>query len=74
MNAVSLLTADDMCRLAADLVDEHGDEALGLAQRAVLSFEAEGAAERARFWFTLCIFLCDIADYGLDPALPITLH
>jgi hypothetical protein len=68
------LGANDLCRLAADLADEHGADAMAYARRAVLSFEAEGAVERARFWFTLCVFLGDIADHGLSPNRPVTIH
>lgn len=68
------LNAGDLCRLAADLAAEHGDAALDYARRAVISFEAEGAAERARFWFTLSVFLGDIAARRLDPEGPIVLH
>jgi hypothetical protein len=68
------LSANDLCRLAADLADEHGTAALDFARRAVLSFEAEGATDRARFWFTLCVFLTDISEYGLSPNRPVTIH
>ncbi|HEY0302942.1 MAG TPA: hypothetical protein VGC36_16460 [Rhizomicrobium sp.] len=68
------LSASDMCRLAADLAEEHGPEAMDYARRAVLSFEAEGATDRARFWFTLCVLLNDIAEYGLNPDRPVTLN
>ncbi|MBS0472529.1 MAG: hypothetical protein JSR60_15765 [Proteobacteria bacterium] len=68
------LSAEDLCRLAADLTEEHGSEAMAFARRAVVSFEAEGATERARFWFTMCIFLADIIEFGLDPDRPVTLH
>ncbi len=70
----SLLTADDMCRIAADLLDEHGAGALNYAQRAVLCFEAEGARDRAQFWLMLCVLLDDIAENRLDPLHPVTLH
>ncbi len=68
------LSANDLCRLAADLADEHGPGAMDFARRAVVSFEAEGANDRARFWLTLCIFLNDIAEYGLNPNRPVTIH
>jgi hypothetical protein len=74
MDATALLTADDMCRLAADLVEEHGRGALDFAQRAVLCFEAEGACDRADFWLMLCALLGDIAENRLDPLRPVTLH
>jgi hypothetical protein len=66
------ITANDMVRLAADLADEHGSDAVGYAHRAVLTFEAEGAVDRARFWFALWVLLTDIADHGLES--PLTLH
>jgi hypothetical protein len=68
------LSADDLTRLAADLAEEHGADAMAYARRAVVSFEAQGAVDRARFWFTLCVFLADLAEYGLDPDRPVTIH
>jgi hypothetical protein len=68
------LNAGDMCRLAADLAAEHGDAARDYARRAVVSFEQEGEAERARFWFVLSVFLDDIALQRLDPHDPIVLN
>jgi hypothetical protein len=68
------LSANDLCRLAADLSDEHGEDAMIYARRAVVAFEAEGAVERAQFWSTLCVFLSDITEFGLDPDMPVTLH
>ncbi|HEX4303912.1 MAG TPA: hypothetical protein VHZ78_14030 [Rhizomicrobium sp.] len=68
------LSANDLCRLAADLADEHGADAMDFARRAVVSFEAEGATDRARFWFTLCVFLKDISEHGLSPNRPVTIH
>ena len=68
------LNAGDFCRLAADLTVEHGAAARDYARRAVVSFEAEGAKDRARFWFTLGVFLDDIALARLDPNTTIILH
>jgi hypothetical protein len=68
------LNAGDLCRLAADLAAEHGDAALAYARRAVISLESEGAVERARFWFTLSVFLDDIVQARLDPDRAIVLH
>lgn len=68
------LTADDFYRLAADLADEHGADAMDYARRAVATFEAEGARDRARFWFMMCLFLDDIAENRLDPEQPVTIH
>jgi hypothetical protein len=68
------LSADDLYRLAADLAEEHGASAMDVARRAVVAFEAEGSVERARFWFTLCVFLDDINEHRLDPSFPVTIH
>lgn len=68
------LTADDFYRLAADLADEHGAEAMDFARRAVAAFEAEGAVDRARFWFMMCVFLDDLAENRGDPERPVTIH
>ena len=68
------MNAGDLCRLAADLAAEHGIAARDYARRAVVSFESEGAEDRARFWFMLSIFLDDIILQRLDPAEPIVLH
>jgi hypothetical protein len=68
------LNAGDLCRLAADLAAEHGDAAREYARRAVVSFESEGARDRARLWLVLAIFLDDIALHRLDPSEPIVLH
>ncbi len=68
------LNAGDFCRLAADLAAEHGDAARDYARRAVVSFESEGASDRARIWFALSVFLDDIILRGLDPYGTIVLH
>lgn len=67
-------SASDLCRLAADLTNEHGSAALDYARRAVVSFEAEGAKDRAYIWFALSVLLDDIAAMRLDPEQPITIH
>jgi len=69
-----LLSADDLYRIAADLAEEHGASAMDYARRAVVSFEADGAIDRARFWLTVCVFLDDIVERRLDPALQVTIH
>ena len=68
------LGAEDLYRIAADLAEEHGAAAKDYARHAVVSFEAEGAVERARFWLTVCVFLDDIVMRGLDPTAPVTIH
>lgn len=68
------MTATDLTRLAADLAVEHGTAAADYARRAVVSFELEGAWDRAALWFTLSVLLDDILELRLDPTAPITLH
>ncbi len=68
------LTTGDMYRLASDFAEEYGDEACDYAWRAVMSFEAEGAGDRAYFWFLLLIMLGDIASNRIDPGAAITIH
>lgn len=68
------LTANDLRRLAAELVGEHGASAMTVARQALVSFEAEGAVDRARFWFTLCVILGDITEHRLDPDKTVTIH
>ena len=48
--------------------------ALDYARRAVISFDADGAHERAQFWQLLSVFLDDIVTQRLDPQLPIVIH
>ena len=68
------LTTGDMYRLASDFAEEYGDEACDFAWRAVMSFEAEGAGDRAYFWFLLLVMLGDIAAHRIDPGAAITIH
>lgn len=68
------ISADDFCQLAADLAAEHGRVACDYARRAVAAFEADGEADRARFWLTLSVLLDDIVAQRLDPARPLTIH
>ena len=64
----------DLCQLAADLALEHGSDAADYARRATLSLEAEGAMDRAQFWFALSILLDDILAQRFDPELPLVIH
>jgi len=68
------LSTGDMYRLASDFADEFGDNASDYAYRAVVSFEAEGAGDRAYFWFLLLVMLGDIAAHRIDPTGTITIH
>jgi hypothetical protein len=64
----------DICQLAAELVSEHGDEALQFARRACQEYTTEGIRDRALFWYTLSLFLDDIVAMRLDPDRPIVFH
>jgi hypothetical protein len=68
------INASDLCRLAAELANEHGTEALAYARRAIVSYEAEGEVDRAYFWRMLSALLDDIMTCRIDPDRPITIH
>jgi hypothetical protein len=68
------MRAGDLCQLAAELVSEHGDEALHFARRATAEYASEGIQDRALFWYALSLFLDDIVTMRLDPELPIVLN
>jgi hypothetical protein len=70
----SQLTTGDMYRLASDFAEEFGADASDYAWRAVISFEAEGAGDRAYFWFLLLVMLGDITAHRIDPDAAITIH
>ena len=61
------ISAQNLCRLAGELADEHGVLALDYARRAYRTFEYEGQADRALFWFSLSILVDDIMTRRLDP-------
>ncbi len=67
-------STDDMFRLAADFAEEYGTEALACARRAMLVFEAEGAHDRAQFWFAVSVLIRDMAEFHLDPDVSQTIH
>lgn len=68
------ISAGDLCFLAGELAAEHGVVARDYARRASASLQAEGEAERARFWFALAVILDDIALNRLDPDQAPTIH
>lgn len=72
MNAT--MNAVETCRFAAELTEEYGESALGVAGRAVASFEADGLPERAAVWRALHAILGDIALRRLDPHAPLAIH
>lgn len=66
--------AEDTCRLAAELMEEYGDIAETVAGRAIVTYESEGAHERAAMWRVLHAILGDIAGGRLDVNAPIAIH
>jgi hypothetical protein len=68
------MTTGELYRLASDLAAEHGKAASEYASRAVTTLEAEGAHERAQFWFLMLILLGDINSGRIDPDANITIH
>lgn len=61
------ITTHELCSLAAELAAEHGVVAGEYARQASASCEAEGAMDRAQFWFMLSVLLDDIALHRIDP-------
>jgi hypothetical protein len=68
------MTTGDLYRLAGDLAAEHGPAASDYASRAVMTLEAQGAHERAQFWFLMLVLLADIHSGRVDPEAHITIH
>ena len=68
------MSTGDLYRLASDLAAEHGGKAADYASRAVMTLEAEGAHDRAQFWFLMLILLGDISSGRVDPHAYITIH
>jgi hypothetical protein len=68
------MSTGDLYRLASDLAAEHGGKAVDYASRAATTLEAEGAHDRARFWFLMLILLGDIRSGRVDPGANITIH
>ena len=68
------MTTGDLYRLASDLAEEHGAQASDYASRAVMTLEAEGNHDRAKFWFVMLILLDDVISHRVDPDLVISIH
>ena len=68
------MSTGDLYRLAGDLAAEHGAAASDFASRAVMTLEAEGAHERAQFWFLMLILVGDVTSGRVDPDAFITIH
>ena len=68
------MSTGDLYRLAGDLAAEHGTAASDFASRAIMTLEAEGAHERAQFWFLMLILVGDVTSGRVDPDAFITIH
>ncbi|MDB5734004.1 MAG: hypothetical protein JWP16_574 [Alphaproteobacteria bacterium] len=68
------MSTGDLYRLAGDLAAEHGAAASDYASRAVMTLEAEGSHERAKFWFVMLVLLGDINTGRVDPGGRISIH
>ena len=66
--------AQETCLLAAELAEEFGELVTRIAERAIITFEADGHADRAAVWRVLHAVLADIAANRIDPYAPIAIH
>ena len=68
------MSAEEACRLAAELQEEFGDVVTRVAERTIASLEEEGLAERATVWRALLAILDDISAKRIDPYAKIAIH
>jgi hypothetical protein len=68
------MSAEEACRLAAELQEEFGDVVTRVAERAIAGFEEEGLVERASVWRALLAILGDISAKRIAPYAKITIH
>ena len=68
------MSAEEACRLAAELNEEFGEAASVVAKRTIATLEAEGCDERASIWRALLAILDDISANRIDPYAKIALH
>ena len=68
------MSAEEACRLAAELNEEFGELVARVAERTIASLEADGLEERATVWRALLAILDDISAKRLDPYAPIAIH
>jgi hypothetical protein len=65
--AVVPISAQNLCRLAGELAEEHGVLAVDYARRAYRTMEYAGNTDRAQFWFSLSILVDDVITHRIDP-------
>jgi hypothetical protein len=68
------MSAEEACRLAAELNEEFGEAVFIVAKRTIASLEEQGCDERASVWRALLAILDDIAAHRIDPYAKIALH
>jgi hypothetical protein len=68
------MSAEETCRLAAELKEEFGNMVSLVAERAAAALEADGLIERAQIWRALHAILSDIEANRIDPYAPIAIH
>jgi hypothetical protein len=68
------MSAEEACRLAAELNEEFGDVVYRVAERTIASLEQDGDGERAGIWRALLAILDDIAAKRIDPYAKIAIH
>ena len=68
------MSAEEACRLAAELQEEFGDAASRVAERTIASLELEGLIARASVWRALLAILGDISAKRIDPYAKIAIH
>jgi hypothetical protein len=68
------MSAEEACRLAAELKEEFGDVAARVAERTIASLEEDGLDERATVWRALLAILDDISANRIDPYAKIAIH
>jgi DNA-binding HxlR family transcriptional regulator len=68
------MSAEETCRLAAELQEEFGDAASRVAERTIAALEEDGLIERASVWRALLAILGDISAKRIDPYAKIAIH
>jgi hypothetical protein len=68
------MSAEEACRLAAELREEFGDVVARVAERTIASLEEDGLDERATVWRALLAILDDISAKRIDPYAKIAIH
>lgn len=68
------ISTGELCNLAAELAEEHGDGACDYAWRTYRSLATDGVCDEAEVWFSLSVLLEDITAFRLDPLLPPSIH